>query len=101
MLFRSKFTSQGRVTITARAARSPRSIAISVSDTGIGIAPDDHQRIFEDFKQLDNSPTRAYGGTGLGLSICKRLADIIGGEITVRSQLGKGSTFTLTLTHTR
>jgi signal transduction histidine kinase len=96
-----KFTSQGSVTITARAQQSPRSIAISVTDTGIGIAPDDHQRIFEDFKQLDNSPTRAYGGTGLGLSICKRLADIIGGEITVRSQLGKGSTFTLTLTHTR
>jgi signal transduction histidine kinase len=96
-----KFTSQGSVTITARAMQAPRSIAISVTDTGIGIAPDDHQRIFEDFKQLDNSPTRAYGGTGLGLSICKRLADIIGGEITVRSQLGKGSTFTLTLSHTR
>jgi signal transduction histidine kinase/PAS domain-containing protein len=96
-----KFTSQGSVKITARAVQAPRSIVISVTDTGIGIAPDDHQRIFEDFKQLDNSPTRPYGGTGLGLSICKRLADIIGGEIAVRSQLGKGSTFTLTLTHTR
>jgi len=92
-----KFTSAGSVKITARAQHAPRSIAISVTDTGIGIAPEDHVRIFEDFKQLDNSPTRAYGGTGLGLSICRRLADIIGGEISVKSQLGKGSTFTVTV----
>ena len=96
-----KFTPAGSVSISARALHAPKSIAISVADTGIGIAPDDHARIFEDFKQLDNSPTRAYGGTGLGLSICRRLAEIIGGTISVRSQLGKGSTFTLTLTHTR
>jgi signal transduction histidine kinase len=96
-----KFTAQGSVSISARAMHAPKSIAISVADTGIGIAPEDHGRIFEDFKQLDNSPTRAYGGTGLGLSICRRLADIIGGEISVRSQLGKGSTFTLTLMHSR
>jgi signal transduction histidine kinase len=89
------------VKISVRALRAPKSLSMSVSDTGIGIAPEDHQRIFEDFKQLDNSPTRAYGGTGLGLSICRRLADIIGGAITVRSQVGKGSTFTLTLSHTR
>jgi signal transduction histidine kinase len=94
-----KFTPQGTVAISARAQKAPRSIAISVADSGIGIAPEDHGRIFEDFKQLDNSPTRAYGGTGLGLSICRRLADIIGGEISVKSQLGKGSTFTLTLMH--
>jgi signal transduction histidine kinase/PAS domain-containing protein len=96
-----KFTPEGSVKIVARAQRAPKTLSISVADTGIGIAPDDHQRIFEDFKQLDNSPTRAYGGTGLGLSICRRLADIIGGEITVRSQPGKGSTFTLTLSHSR
>jgi len=96
-----KFTPEGSVTINARAQRAPKSLTISVTDTGIGIAADDHQRIFEDFKQLDNSPTRAYGGTGLGLSICRRLADIIGGDISVRSQLGKGSTFTLTLSHNR
>jgi signal transduction histidine kinase len=70
---------------------------VTVSDTGIGIAPVDHARIFEDFKQLDNSPTRAYGGTGLGLSICRRLAQMIGGDISVQSQLGEGSKFTLTL----
>jgi signal transduction histidine kinase len=96
-----KFTPQGSVKISVRALRAPKSLSMSVSDTGIGIASEDHQRIFEDFKQLDNSPTRAYGGTGLGLSICRRLADIIGGAITVRSQVGKGSTFTLTLSHTR
>ncbi len=96
-----KFTAEGGVKISACALQAPRSLAISVADTGIGIAPEDHGRIFEDFKQLDNSPTRAYGGTGLGLSICRRLADIIGGDISVRSQLGKGSTFTLTLMHSR
>ncbi len=96
-----KFTPEGSVKITARPLQPSKLVSISVADTGIGIAPEDHQRIFEDFKQLDNSPTRAYGGTGLGLSICRRLADIIGGEITVRSQIGKGSMFTLTLSQNR
>ena len=57
----------------------------------------DQDKIFEDFRQLDNSPTRAYGGTGLGLSICRRLAQMINGRIEVESGVGKGSTFTLTI----
>jgi signal transduction histidine kinase len=77
--------------------RGERTVAISVADTGIGIAPADQERIFEDFRQLDNSPTRAYGGTGLGLSICRRLAQMVNGRLTVESQLRKGSMFTLTL----
>jgi signal transduction histidine kinase/PAS domain-containing protein len=91
-----KFTHNGQVTISAN--RLPdRVIAIAVADTGIGIAPADQDTIFEDFRQLDNSPTRAYGGTGLGLSICRRLSTMLGGQIKVRSELNKGSTFTLIL----
>ena len=92
-----KFTPDGRVEIGAQRLLGQRAFTISVTDTGIGIAPSDHVRIFEDFKQLDNSPTRAYGGTGLGLSICRRLAQMLGGRISVQSQSGKGSTFVLTL----
>jgi signal transduction histidine kinase len=92
-----KFTHQGSVTISAQRVPGERAVAISVTDTGIGIAPVDQDKIFEDFRQLDNSPTRAYGGTGLGLSICRRLAQMVDGRLTVRSQLRKGSSFTLTL----
>jgi signal transduction histidine kinase len=92
-----KFTHNGSVTISARRDPIDRSMTLSVADTGIGIASADQQKIFEDFRQLDNSPTRAYGGTGLGLSICRRLAQMLGGRIAVQSHVGKGSTFTLTL----
>jgi signal transduction histidine kinase/PAS domain-containing protein len=92
-----KFTHQGTVTISARRQPASRTVSLSVTDTGIGIAPEDQDRIFEDFRQLDNSPTRAYGGTGLGLSICRRLAQMLDGTIAVQSQVGAGSTFTLTL----
>ena len=81
-----KFTHQGSVTISVRRLPAERSVQLSVSDTGIGIAPADQERIFEDFRQLDNSPTRAYGGTGLGLSICRRLAQMLGGRIWVESR---------------
>ncbi|HEY3045010.1 MAG TPA: ATP-binding protein [Vicinamibacterales bacterium] len=92
-----KFTHQGSITISAWRNIKERTMALSVADTGIGIAPPDQGKIFEDFRQLDNSPTRAYGGTGLGLSICRRLAQMLEGNITLRSQMGKGSTFTLVL----
>jgi PAS domain S-box-containing protein len=92
-----KFTHHGGVTISARYNSRDRAMELSVTDTGIGIPPIDQEKIFEDFRQLDNSPTRAYGGTGLGLSICRRLAQMLDGRISVESQVGKGSTFTLTL----
>ena len=91
-----KFTHHGSITVSARLARD-RTMLLSVSDTGIGIAAADHDRIFEDFRQLDNSPTRAYGGTGLGLSICRRLSQMLDGKLTVQSHVGRGSTFTLHL----
>jgi PAS domain S-box-containing protein len=92
-----KFTHHGSITISARRNSRDRTLALSVADTGIGISPLDQEKIFEDFRQLDNSPTRAYGGTGLGLSICRRLAQMLDGRITLRSETGKGSTFTLVL----
>jgi signal transduction histidine kinase len=92
-----KFTHQGTVTISARRRARDKSVELVVADTGIGIAPADQERIFEDFRQLDNSPTRAYGGTGLGLSICRRLAQMLDGSILLQSQAGVGSRFTLTL----
>jgi PAS domain S-box-containing protein len=92
-----KFTHHGSVTIVARSNPADRTLTVSVNDTGIGIAPADQERIFEDFRQLDNSPTRPYSGTGLGLSICRRLAQMLDGQISVQSDVGKGSAFTLTL----
>ena len=92
-----KFTHHGGVTLSARRNAKERTILLSVTDTGIGIAQGDQDRVFEDFRQLDNSPTRAYGGTGLGLSICRRLAQMLDSRISLYSAVGKGSTFTLTL----
>jgi len=66
-----------------------------VRDEGIGISPGHMSHLFEDFSQADVSTTRKYGGTGLGLSICKRFCDMMGGQISVKSELGKGSTFTV------
>jgi PAS domain S-box-containing protein len=92
-----KFTHQGQIGIEVSYRPSQKRFVISVEDTGIGIAAEDQERVFEDFRQLDNSPTRAYGGTGLGLSICRRLAAMLEGKITLKSELGKGSSFSLQL----
>jgi signal transduction histidine kinase len=92
-----KFTHEGGVVLSARRLPRERAVMLSVSDTGIGIAALDQERIFEDFRQLDNSPTRPYGGTGLGLSICRLLAQMLDAQLAVQSELGKGSTFTLSL----
>jgi signal transduction histidine kinase/CheY-like chemotaxis protein len=89
-----KFTEQGEIRVTAAAAPGGH-LAISVSDTGIGIATADLGHIFEEFTQLDNGSGRRREGTGLGLSLCRRLAQVLGGTVSVRSTLGRGSTFTL------
>jgi PAS domain S-box-containing protein len=90
-----KFTARGVITISARCDGDR--LVLSVSDTGIGIAADDLERIFEAFQQVDTSPTRRHGGTGLGLAISRQLAHILGGDIAVESELGTGSTFTVTI----
>jgi PAS domain S-box-containing protein len=91
----AKFTERGTIRVKAQAANG--SVAIAVADTGIGIAPDKLELIFEEFEQADTSSTRMYGGTGLGLAIARRLARLMGGDITAESVLGSGSTFRLTL----
>ncbi len=92
-----KFTHEGSIQITVGYDPVDRNATVSVADTGIGISPEHHEKIFEDFRQVDDSPSRQYGGTGLGLAICRRLATALGGRITVESTMGKGSTFTLTI----
>jgi signal transduction histidine kinase len=92
-----KFTPEGLVRVHATFDEAADEVAIGVADTGIGISNDHQERIFEDFHQADSSFTRQYGGTGLGLSICRRLAHTIGGRITLVSNTGAGSNFTLRL----
>ena len=90
-----KFTSRGSVTL--RVAADASVYRIVVADTGIGIAWDKLDEIFESFRQADAGTTRQFGGTGLGLAICRNLADAMGGDIVVESVVGNGSAFTVTL----
>ncbi|MBI3846925.1 MAG: hypothetical protein HY292_20060 [Planctomycetes bacterium] len=90
-----KFTEAGAVEVIVRPVDD--AVEIAVRDTGIGIAPEDVPKIFEAFRQLDGSSTRKHGGTGLGLSIVKKLASLLGGEVTLDSAPGKGSTFRVRL----
>jgi signal transduction histidine kinase len=92
-----KFTPTGHVKVIVRGDDERRELRIAVEDTGIGIAPQDHDRVFEDFRQADNSVTREYGGAGLGLAICRRLAKMLDGRIELVSNAGAGSTFTLVI----
>ncbi len=94
-----KFTQHGAVDITARldCSEQRNQLSIQVTDSGIGIAPDKLESIFEPFVQADSSVTRNYGGTGLGLAISRRLVRAMGGDISVSSEPGVGSTFTLTV----
>lgn len=90
-----KFTEAGTVTVRARPGNG--TMAIAVADTGIGIPADARELIFEEFRQVDSSSTRKHGGTGLGLSISRHFARLLGGDVSVQSTLGVGSTFTLIL----
>lgn len=90
-----KFTESGSITVSA--AENDGMIEVSVSDTGIGVAPEKFDTIFQSFEQADASTSREYGGTGLGLAITKQLVELHGGEIWIESEVGKGSTFTFSL----
>lgn len=99
-----KFTERGRVALSISADKGASSnghegdfVAFSITDTGIGIAPEQQALVFEAFHQADSSSTRKFGGTGLGLSICRELSALLGGWVDVESELNKGSTFTLHL----
>ena len=90
-----KFTEEGEVRLEAEATGD--NVVLRVVDTGIGIRPEDLDRLFQPFTQIDSGLTRAHDGTGLGLSICSKLAQLLGGTIAVASSIGEGSTFTVTL----
>ena len=98
-----KFTESGEVVVSVTAdkapteERSPATLHFTVTDTGIGIPPERIDRLFRSFSQIDASTSRKYGGTGLGLAICKRLTELMGGEIWVESTVGSGSSFHVTI----
>ena len=95
----NKFTERGTVTMAAdrREEEGREWITISVSDTGIGMTSEQIGKLFQEFSQADASTTRKYGGTGLGLAISRRFCQMMGGDITVKSEPGRGSTFTIRL----
>ncbi|MGC1304763.1 MAG: ATP-binding protein [Caulobacteraceae bacterium] len=92
-----KFTGQGRVAVSVQWLESSNEIAFAVQDTGIGIAPEHLERVFEEFEQIAGPEQRRAKGTGLGLPLSRSLAELLGGSLTVASELGRGSTFTLVI----
>jgi len=95
----AKFTQTGRITLSVTRAGGRR--VFSVRDTGGGIPPEDWERVFERFTQVDQSEVRAHGGTGLGLFIARKLAVALGGDVTLESEVGKGSTFSVSVPEQR
>jgi signal transduction histidine kinase/DNA-binding response OmpR family regulator len=95
----AKFTQAGRVALEVQAVRIQGDpwVEFTVSDTGIGLTPDQQRRLFQSFTQADPSTSRKYGGTGLGLVISRRFAQMMGGDISVHSEFGRGATFTVRL----
>jgi signal transduction histidine kinase len=95
----NKFTERGTISIDARQAQENGRdwVIIAVADTGIGMTPEQMGKLFQEFSQADASTTRKYGGTGLGLAISKRFCQMMAGDITVESEVGLGSTFTIRL----
>jgi two-component system sensor histidine kinase EvgS len=96
-----KFTADGRVDIRAELverAGDRETVRFSVADTGIGVAPENQQKLFRPFVQAEADTTRRFGGTGLGLAICRRLAEMMGGAVEMESAIGTGTTMTFTLT---
>ena len=93
-----KFTKQGEVKLTARKIINGGNwIELAVSDTGIGMTPEQQAKLFAEFTQADSLTARRFGGTGLGLAISRKLARMMGGDVTVTSEPGKGSVFTVRL----
>jgi len=95
---RAKFTKEGEVALRVRKMADGRDwVELAVADSGIGMTAEQQAKLFQDFTQADSLTVRRYGGTGLGLAISRKLASMMGGDVTVASEAGKGSIFTVRL----